>query len=53
MDDPCIACGIGLDASMIVQVDHNPPPPKKPKLELPAVKEVKRAQTYALSTVTK
>ena len=49
LDDLCIACGIGLDASMIVQVDHNPPPPKKPR---PEVKEVKRAQSNALSNVS-
>ena len=48
LDDLCIACGIGLDASMIVQVDHNPPPPKKPKTE---VKEVKRARGFELSAV--
>ena len=48
LDDLCIACGIGLDASMIVQVDHNPPPPKKPKTE---VKEVKRARKFELSSV--
>ena len=48
LDDLCIACGIGLDASMIVQVDHNPPPPKKPKTE---VKEVKRARQFELSSV--
>jgi hypothetical protein len=49
LDDICIACGIGLDASMIVQVDHNPPPPKKPRTE---VKEVKRARAFELSSVT-
>ena len=50
LNDLCLACGIGLDASMIVQVDHNPPPPKKHK---PEPKEVKRAQTNVLSNVSK